>query len=72
VDLAGAVSNRRGKRREKMLEVVNLTKYYGKLKANDSLNFTVGNGEIAVLCGPKRGREIHGYKMYHGPSAFSG
>lgn len=55
-----------------MLEVVNLTKYYGKLKANDSLNFTVGNGEIAVLCGPKRGREIHGYKMYHGPSAFSG
>lgn len=35
-----------------MFTVENVTKKYGKAKANDNLNFEVGNGEIAVLLGP--------------------
>ncbi len=35
-----------------MLEVNNVTKKYGKLKANDNVSLTVQSGEIAVLLGP--------------------
>ncbi len=55
-----------------MLEVVNLTKYYGKLKANDSLNFTVGNGEIAVLCGPNGAGKSTAIKCITGLLRFQG
>lgn len=35
-----------------MLSVKSVTKKYGKVKANDDVSFTVGDGEIAVLLGP--------------------
>lgn len=35
-----------------MLEIKGLTKMYGKYKAADNVNFTVGNGEIGILLGP--------------------
>ncbi|MCT4543370.1 MAG: ABC transporter ATP-binding protein [Vallitalea sp.] len=35
-----------------MLEVINLTKEYEKVKAVDDISFTVNDGEIAVLLGP--------------------
>lgn len=34
-----------------MLDVSNVTKKYGKIKANDNISFTVSDGEIAVLLG---------------------
>ncbi len=35
-----------------MLEVKNITKKYGKLKANDNVSLNVCSGEIAILLGP--------------------
>ncbi len=35
-----------------MLEVKNVTKAYGKLKANDDISLSVKDGEIAILLGP--------------------
>ncbi len=35
-----------------MLEVKNVTKKYGKIKANDNVSLTVQKGETAVLLGP--------------------
>lgn len=35
-----------------MFEVKNVTKQYGKYKANDNISFNVSNGEIAILLGP--------------------
>lgn len=35
-----------------MLKVENVTKKYGKVLANDSIRFDIGDGEIAVLLGP--------------------
>ncbi|MBQ3136266.1 MAG: ATP-binding cassette domain-containing protein [Clostridia bacterium] len=35
-----------------MLEIKNITKKYGKLKANDNISFSVSSGEIAILLGP--------------------
>jgi ABC-2 type transport system ATP-binding protein len=35
-----------------MLRVQNVTKHYGKVKANDDISFQVDNGQIAVLLGP--------------------
>lgn len=35
-----------------MLNVKNCTKKYGKIKADDNVSFSVGEGEIAVLLGP--------------------
>lgn len=35
-----------------MLEVKNVTKKYGKLKANDNVSLSVGSGETAILLGP--------------------
>ena len=35
-----------------MLEVVNLTKKYGKTLAADGIGFTVPDGKIGILLGP--------------------
>ncbi|ACL21351.1 ABC transporter related [Desulfitobacterium hafniense DCB-2] len=35
-----------------MIDVHNMTKTYGKLKANDNINLSVSAGELAVLLGP--------------------
>ena len=35
-----------------MIKVDNLTKKYGKLRANDNISLEVGGGELAVLLGP--------------------
>ena len=35
-----------------MIDVHNMTKNYGKLKANDNINLSVSAGELAVLLGP--------------------
>ena len=55
-----------------MLEVHHLTKQYGKLVANDDLNFAVGNGEIAVLCGPNGAGKSTAIKCVAGLLRFQG
>ena len=35
-----------------MLDVQNVTKFYGKVKANDYISFSVDDGQIAILLGP--------------------
>lgn len=55
-----------------MLEVYHLTKRYGKLTANDDLNFTVENGEIAVLCGPNGAGKSTAIKCVAGLLRFQG
>jgi ABC-2 type transport system ATP-binding protein len=55
-----------------MLEVYNLTKKYGKLTANDNLNFQVENGEIAVLCGPNGAGKSTAIKCISGLLRFQG
>jgi ABC-2 type transport system ATP-binding protein len=37
---------------EKMIEIQNLTKRYGQIKAVNNLNFTVEKGEILGFLGP--------------------
>lgn len=55
-----------------MLEVYNLTKRYGKLTANDDLNFKVNDGEIAVLCGPNGAGKSTAIKCIAGLLRFNG
>ena len=55
-----------------MLEVKNLTKCYGKLRANDDLSFSVENGEIAVLCGPNGAGKSTAIKCVAGLLRFQG
>lgn len=55
-----------------MLEVNHLTKRYGKLTANDDLNFRVENGEIAVLCGPNGAGKSTAIKCIAGLLRFQG
>jgi ABC-2 type transport system ATP-binding protein len=55
-----------------MLEVYNLTKRYGKLTANDNLNFQVGDGEIAVLIGPNGAGKSTAIKCIAGLLRFHG
>lgn len=55
-----------------MLEVHNLTKRYGKLTANDDLNFEVEDGEIAVLCGPNGAGKSTAIKCISGLLRFQG
>ena len=35
-----------------MLEIIGLTKTYGKYKAADNVNFSISDGEIGILLGP--------------------
>ena len=35
-----------------MIDVLDMTKKYGRLKANDNITMSVGGGELAVLLGP--------------------
>jgi ABC-2 type transport system ATP-binding protein len=55
-----------------MLEVYHLTKRYGSLTANDDLNFTVNDGEIAVLCGPNGAGKSTAIKCLAGLLRFQG
>ena len=55
-----------------MLAVYHLTKRYGKLTANDDLNFTVEDGEIAVLCGPNGAGKSTAIKCISGLLRFQG
>ena len=47
-----------------MLRVQNVTKHYGKVKANDDISFQVDNGHIAVLLGPNGSWQIHYHQMH--------
>lgn len=55
-----------------MLEVSHLTKRYGKLTADDNLDFRVENGEIAVLCGPNGAGKSTAIKCIAGLLRFQG
>lgn len=55
-----------------MLEVYGLTKRYNKLTANDNLNFTVEDGEIAVLAGPNGAGKSTAIKCIAGLLRFDG
>lgn len=55
-----------------MLQVCGLTKKYGKLLANDNLNFTVDDGEIAVLAGPNGAGKSTAIKCIAGLLRFHG
>jgi ABC-2 type transport system ATP-binding protein len=55
-----------------MLEVSNLTKKYHKTLANDSLNFQVNPGEIAVLIGPNGAGKSTAIKCIAGLLRFNG
>ena len=55
-----------------MLEIKHLTKKYHKLTANDDLNFTVGDGEAAVLAGPNGAGKSTAIKCIAGLLRFEG
>lgn len=55
-----------------MLTVSHLTKKYHKYAANDNLNFTVDDGEIAVLAGPNGAGKSTAIKCIAGLLRFEG
>ena len=55
-----------------MLEVLNLTKKYGKTLANDDVSFTVNPGEIGVLIGPNGAGKSTTIKCISGLLRFNG
>jgi ABC-2 type transport system ATP-binding protein len=55
-----------------MLKVENVTKYYGKLKANDHISFDVLDGQIAVLLGPNGAGKSTIIKSIAGLLRFNG
>jgi ABC-2 type transport system ATP-binding protein len=55
-----------------MLKVVNLTKKYHKLLANDQLNISLGAGEIGVLLGPNGAGKSTAIKSIIGLLRFTG
>lgn len=61
-----------------MLEVKNVTKKYGKLKANDNISLKVEGGEIAILLGPNGAgkstliKSIAGLLRYEGEITVDG
>lgn len=55
-----------------MLQVCGLTKKYNKLLANDDLNFTVNDGEIAILAGPNGAGKSTAIKCIAGLLRFHG
>ena len=48
----GGVYNRRGKRRDDMIEIRHLTKKYGDFKAVDDVELIAESGKITILLGP--------------------
>lgn len=61
-----------------MIDVQNMTKKYGKLKANDNINLSVSGGELAVLLGPNGAgkstliKSVCGLLRYEGSIAIGG
>ena len=55
-----------------MLEVRNVTKAYGKTIANDDINLTVENGQIAILLGPNGAGKSTLIKSIAGLLRFTG
>ena len=61
-----------------MLKIKNVTKKYGKVLANDDINFQIDKGEIAVLLGPNGAGKstiikcIAGLLRFKGEITFSG
>lgn len=45
-----------------MIEVKNVTKKYGKVVAVDNINFTINDGEIIGLLGPKWSWKKYNYE----------
>ena len=48
-----------------VIEVDQLTKYYGNFPALDDVSFQVGKGEILGFLGPQRGGEDHHHAHHH-------
>ena len=46
-----------------MLELTNVTKYYGKTLAADQVSFSIPDGAVGVLLGPNGGK-IHHHQEY--------
>lgn len=61
-----------GGKRKSMLTVEHLTKRYGKLLADDDLNFQVQPGEIAVMLGPNGAGKSTAIKCIAGLLRFEG
>ncbi len=55
-----------------MLEIKNVTKKYGKIKANDNVSLSVDKGEIAILLGPNGAGKSTLIKSIAGLLRFSG
>ncbi|MBQ0084485.1 MAG: ABC transporter ATP-binding protein [Clostridiales bacterium] len=55
-----------------MVEIKNLTKKYGKVKANDDLSFTIPDGQITVLLGPNGAGKSTAIKAMIGVLRYSG
>ncbi|MFA5340650.1 MAG: ABC transporter ATP-binding protein [Clostridia bacterium] len=55
-----------------MLEILNVTKKYGKLVANDNISFHVNDGQIAVLLGPNGAGKSTIIKCISGLLRFKG
>ncbi len=61
-----------------MLEIIGLTKTYGKYKAADNVNFSISDGEIGILLGPNGAgkstviKSIAGLLRYNGKILIKG
>ena len=55
-----------------MLNVQNVTKFYGKVKANDNISLSVESGQIAVLLGPNGAGKSTIIKCISGLLRFKG
>lgn len=55
-----------------MLEVLNVTKKYGKVVANDDISFSVNGGQIAILLGPNGAGKSTIIKCISGLLRFKG
>lgn len=57
---------------KQMLEILNVTKKYGKLVANDNISFHVNDGQIAILLGPNGAGKSTIIKCISGLLRFKG
>ena len=55
-----------------MLEIKELTKYYGKNLAVDQVTFTVPNGQVGVLLGPNGSGKFNDHQKHCRFIAVSG